>query len=207
MQFFDITRELAEDTLVYPGDPVPRMIREDAGDTLLTELHLGTHTGTHIDAPAHYLKNGAAVDTIPLGRLIGPARVIDLCRLRGTITPADLAGRCGGTGRLLIKTWYSGEEAFDPGYPALSVEAARHLTENGIICVGIDGPSIEVYGGDGSVHRHLLERDVVVLELLDLTGVPEGEYTMIALPLRLRGLDGSPARVVLCEKPKSGGIS
>ncbi len=199
MQFFDVTRELAEDTLVYPGDPIPRMIREDAGRYLITEVCLGTHTGTHIDAPAHYLKNDETVDTIPLERLIGPARVVDLRHVRGAILPRDLAGRCEGAERLLIRTWYSGEETFDPEYPALSAEAARHLTESGVTCIGIDTPSVEAYDGDDSVHRHLLERGVVILELLDLSGVPEGEYTMIALPLRLRGLDGSPARVVLAR--------
>jgi arylformamidase len=197
MRVFDVTRELAEDTLVYPGDPVPRMIREDAGQYLVTEVRLGTHTGTHIDAPAHYLKNDETVDRISLQRLIGPAHVVDLRHVGGAITPRDLAGRCEGAERLLLRTWFSGREAFDPGYPALSVEAARYLTERGITCVGIDAPSVEAYDGDGSVHRHLLKRGVVVLELLDLTGVPEGKYTMIALPLRLRGLDGSPARVVL----------
>ncbi|KUG21389.1 MAG: cyclase family protein [Methanomicrobiaceae archaeon] len=201
MIFYDVTRELAEDVVVYPGDHVPRMHQEDCGQYLISHLSLSTHSGTHVDAPSHYLKNGLTVDCIPLSHLIGRARVLDLQHADGAIQPGDLAGRMEGASRLLIRTWFSGHETFEEGYPALTPAAADALAAAGIVCVGIDTPSIEGFFGDGSVHRRLLGAGIVVLELLDLSEVREGDYYMVALPLRLKGLDGSPARVVLCSLP------
>lgn len=201
----DITRPLPDDALVYPGDPVPRMVQEDTGASRISTLTLCSHSGTHIDAPSHFLEGGATVDAIPLERLMGRARVADLRSVRGTITAEHLEPHLAGTKRLLLKTWFSEATRFDPAYPALSLEAARLLTENGVFCVGIDTPSIEAYDGDGAVHRHLLAAGVAVIELLDLAGVPAGDYTMVALPLRLKGCDGSPARVVLSDAETTGG--
>jgi len=102
-------------------------------------------------------------------------------------------------GRLLLKTSFSGHHQFTEDYPSLSFDAAHLITSNAIHCIGIDSPSIESYHCDGSVHRELLGNGCIIIELLDLSAVPEGDYDMIALPLRLEGLDGSPARVVLMK--------
>ena len=161
---------------------------------------MSTHSGTHIDAPAHYLPGEQTIDRIPLERLVGPCRVLDLHDVSGLIGSGDLEGKIGGADRVLLKTWFSGSEIFDPRYPGLDVTAAELILGHGISCIGIDSPSIEPFEGDGAVHRRLLGAGTVIIEFLDLSGVTEGDYFMAALPLRLKGLDGSPARVVLMNR-------
>jgi arylformamidase len=198
--FYDVTHELSEETPVYPGDIEPRFSQEDCGQYLLTGIQMSTHSGTHIDAPSHYLKNDESVDRIPVAALIGPCKVIDLSAVSGEISADDLKGRTGGTTRILLKTGCHFQGRFDPEYTSLGITGAQILTGAGITAVGIDSPSIEKFQGTGDVHRELLGKGIVVIEYLDLSLVPEGDYHMVALPLRLRGLDGSPARVVLYEE-------
>ena len=200
MEIFDITRPLSGKTLVYPGDVKPSFTQRDEGKYLISDLHMSTHTGTHIDAPVHYVKSGDTIDTIPLINLIGRCRVVDVSCAGSNITAEHLVGKTGNTQRLLLKTFFSGQNQFIENYPSLSFDAARLITGKGIYCVGIDSPSIESYLCDGTVHRELLRKGCIIIELLDLSAVPEGDYDMIALPLRLEGLDGSPARVVLMKK-------
>jgi arylformamidase len=199
MEFFDITRPLSAETLVYPGDSEPSFTQRDEGKYLISDLHMSTHTGTHIDAPVHYLKSGATIDTIPLINLIGSCRVVDVSSAGSTITAGHLHEKIDTVTRLLLKTSFSGHHQFVEDYPSLSLDAAHLITSNGIHCIGIDSPSIESYHCDGSIHRELLGKGCIIIELLDLSAVPEGDYDMIALPLRLEGLDGSPARVVLMK--------
>jgi arylformamidase len=201
MKIIDVTRPLTNHTLIYPGDVVPSFQQEDHGRYLISDLRLSSHTGTHIDAPVHYLKSGDTIDKIPLGHLIGPCRVVDVTETGGAlITADDFRDKIHGVERLLLKTWFSGRNAFVEGYPSLSYDAACLITDCGIECVGIDSPSIESFNCDGSVHRELLGNGCIVIELLELSNVPEGDYEMVALPLRLAGLDGAPARVILREK-------
>jgi Predicted metal-dependent hydrolase len=202
--WIDATRDLANGGVVYPGDYVPKFNQEDHGKYLLTEVAMSTHSGTHIDAPSHYLKNDMSVDKIPFSRLIGRCRVIDLSDAAGEIGAGDLSLRHDGVAKILIKTSFSGKNSFSEDYPALSPDAARVLTEQGIECVGIDSPSIESFTGTGDVHRELLGKGVVIIELLDMSAVREGYYEMIALPLRLTGLDGSPCRVILKPAEEEG---
>jgi arylformamidase len=199
---YDITRDLSADAILYPGDIRPRFREIDNGQYRVTEMTIGTHSGTHIDAPSHYLEGGRTVDQIPLDVLAGSARVLDCSDVETVIGPGSLAGRLRGVRTLLLKTWFSRREQFDPGYPALSLEAADLIIEAGITCLGTDAPSIEAFSGDGSVHRRLLGGGTVVLELLDLAAVPEGDYHMVALPMRLAGADGSPVRAILCNKDR-----
>lgn len=195
--YYDVTRELSEDIPVYPGDIEPRFSQEDCGQYLLTGLQLSSHSGTHIDAPSHYLKNDESIDRVPIKALIGPCRVIEVSGTPGEITNDQLKGRIEGASRIIFKTGCNFQGLFDPDYVSLGISAAKSLSAGGIIVVGIDSPSIEKYHGNGDVHRELLGNGIVVIEFLDLATVPEGDYIMVALPLRLRGLDGSPARVVL----------
>ncbi len=197
MRIIDITRPLVNGMLVYPGDLTPSFSQVDHGRYLISDLHLSSHTGTHIDAPVHYLKSGDTIDTIPLGKLVGRCRVIDVSDAGILIRAHHLEGRCDGARRILLKTGFSGKPDFIEDYPSLAPDAACVLAENGTECIGIDSPSIESFDCDGSVHRRLLGCGCLIIELLDLTGVPEGDYDMVALPLRLSGLDGSPARVIL----------
>jgi arylformamidase len=206
MAIYDVTRPLAPGMVVYPGDILPSWIQEDHGRYLITDLHLSSHSGTHIDAPSHYLRNSQTVDRIPLEHLIGPCRVLDLSGGAREIGPDDLSGRIQGVRKILLKTSFSGKTPFYPEYPALSPEAVPLITGGGIHCIGIDSPSIESFHGDGRVHSGLLAKGVTVIELLDLSGVPGGDYLMVALPLRVQGIDGSPARVILCTGPEAGSI-
>jgi len=199
VKIIDITRPLSEDILIYPGDTPPVFRQEKHGHYLITDLHLSTHTGTHIDAPVHYLKTGDTIDIIPLSHVMGTCRVLDVTRAGTSITANHLRGRLDGIGRLLLKTSFSGTDRFDENYPSLTADAARLITGCDMKCVGIDSPSIESYRCDGIVHRELLSHGCIIIELLDFSNVEEGDYTMVALPLRLTGLDGSPARVVLID--------
>ncbi|MDP2797725.1 MAG: cyclase family protein [Methanoregula sp.] len=199
MEIFDITRPLSAETLVYPGDAKPTFRQRDEGKYLISDLHMSSHSGTHIDAPVHYLKSGETIDTIPLINLIGRCRVVDVSSAKSTITAEHLAGKTDSITRLLLKTSFSGCNQFVENYPSLSFDASHLLTSKGICCVGIDSPSIESYNSNGTVHRELLGKGCIIIELLDLSAVPQGDYDMIALPLRLEGLDGSPARVVLMK--------
>jgi len=199
MRIIDITRPLSGATVSFPGDPPPSFSQRDAGRYLISDLHMNSHSGTHIDAPVHYLKTGDTIDTVPLDHLIGPCRVLDMTGAGSAITAADLKGRLGDAKRILLKTMFSGEDRFREDYPHLTLDAAELLRANGTLCVGIDSFSIEAFVCDGSVHRELLGHGCIIIELLDLSGVREGAFDMAALPLRLAGLDGAPARVVLME--------
>jgi arylformamidase len=199
VKIIDITRPLSEGILIYPGDIPPVFRQEDRGHYLITGLQLSTHTGTHIDAPVHYLKTGDTIDTIPLKQVMGTCRVLDVTSAGTSITANHLKGRLDGIARLLLKTSFSNTDRFEEIYPSLTADAARLITSCDMKCVGIDSPSIESYKCDGIVHRELLSQGCIIIELLDLSKVEEGDYTLVALPLRLTGLDGSPARVVLLD--------
>jgi len=200
MKIIDITRLLSAGTVSYPGDTPPQFSQRDAGLYLISDLSMNSHSGTHIDAPVHYLKTGDTIDTVSLDHLIGPCRVIDVTGAGSAITAASLRGRIGNARRILLKTAFSRETQFKEDYPHLTRDAADFLIENRILCVGIDSFSIEAFVCDGLVHRTLLGNGCLIVELLDLSEVSEGEYDLAALPLRLAGLDGAPARVVLMQK-------
>ena len=203
MRIIDITRPLSEDILIYPGDKRPVFRQVDRGQYLISDLHMSTHTGTHIDAPFHYLKTGDTIDTIPLSHIMGKCRVIDVTCAGTSITSHHLKGRLDGIHRLLLKTSFSAKECFDENFPSLTADAARLITGRDMKCIGIDSPSIESYNCDGTVHRELLSKGCIIIELLNLSNVREGDYTLVALPLPFAGLDGSPARVVLIENNRA----
>jgi arylformamidase len=202
MTYIDVTRPLAKDMLVYVGDLHPEFRQEDRGLYLISDLNMSTHSGTHIDAPVHYLKTGQTIDQVPFENLIGRCRVIDVSSAGNLITGTHIQNKITGVERLLLKTAFSGKNQFTENYPSLSLDAARLIAMKHMRCVGIDSLSIESFDCDGSVHRELSEHGMSIIELLDLSQVTEGDYEMIALPLRLAGLDGSPARVLL--RPLSG---
>jgi len=205
----DVSLAVGSNLIVWPGNPPPRMhpttrlARGDASN--VSEICLGSHTGTHVDPPLHSLDHGAAVDRLPLDVLIGPAQVLDLTVVAQTIGPGDLEAAMPRhtVERVLFKTrnsmyWRSMPEHFPTDYVALSPEGARWIVDRHIRLVGIDFLSIERYGAAGRpTHHALLEAEVVIVEGLDLAGVDAGEYTLVCLPLKLLGADGGPARAVL----------
>jgi arylformamidase len=199
MRIIDITRPLSGSTVAYPGDTPPKFIQRDHGQYLISDLRMNSHSGTHIDAPVHYLKRGDTIDTLPLSRLVGPCRVLDVSQAGSKIRASDIQGRVDGISRILLKTAFSSCTTFLEDYPSLTRDAAHYLIKHNVECVGIDSFSIEAFICDGSVHRELLGNGCVIIELLDLSAIEERDYTMVALPLRLSGLDGSPARVILLE--------
>jgi arylformamidase len=165
---------------------------------------MSAHAGTHIDAPCHFIPNAPDINALPLETLIGPCRVFDLTTIPGHIDRAALE-QCDlhNVTRALFKTrnsqrWARHENAFDPDFIAIAADAAQHLVDHGVKLTGIDYLSVEPFGNkQHPVHHILLNAGIVILETLDLSAVPAGDYELIALPLRLCGADGSPARVVL----------
>jgi arylformamidase len=201
--WIDVTVPIHPGMVVYDGDPpveVTAALSLDRGDPAnVSRLALGSHTGTHVDAPAHFVRGGAGVDRLPPEILLGPARV--LACPPGPLAAATVARSTGRGERLILKTGNSAlwrRPAFTPDYQALTLDAARALVGAGVGLVGIDYLSIEPFDAPGHpVHRCLLEAGVVVLEGLDLSGVEAGSYELCCLPLRIRDGDGAPARALL----------
>lgn len=193
----DATRELSPSVPLYLGDQAPVFTQRDGGQIAVTDLILTTHTGTHIDAPSHYIRNALPIDCIPFSKLMGPCRVINVENTTETINPTIVMKHLSGVKKVFFKTQASNMDCFDVTYPHINLDLAKLIVTNGIDCIGIDSPSIEAFDGGGAVHRELLSGGVIIIELLDLSSVREGDYWMIALPLKLKGLDGSPCRVIL----------
>ena len=206
MRLLDVSVRLSATTPTFPGnpafacDPVKRVARGDSAN--VSALRLGTHTGTHVDAPRHFFDAAPGVDALPLDVLIGPAVVVEIAGPRRGIEAGDLAGaELAGETRVLLKTgnsalWQSHE--FHSDFAFLDESGARFLLDRGIRLVGVDYLSVEQYKRPGApVHRLLLERGVVIVEGLDLSLVSAGRYEMYCLPLDIADADGAPARVVL----------
>jgi arylformamidase len=195
----DVTIPLAAGMPAYPGDPHFVLAEVQVGEGLpyrLSRLELSTHTGTHVDAPAHFVEGGATVDRLPLEILLGKTRVVEL-PARERIERSDLRDDL----RVLLRTRMSGllaRSAYDEDHVYLSGDAAVYLAQAGIKLVGFDYLSIDRFGStEYPAHQALLGAGVVVVEGLDLSEVEPGEYEMACLPLRVAGADGAPARVVL----------
>jgi arylformamidase len=204
-RIIDVTVPLSADVPVYPGDTRFQMeFTHRIGDGQpynATRLTLGTHSGTHVDAPYHFLADGRTVDQLPLEILIGKARVAFVAA-RDKIERDDLeALNLRDDIRVLLKTRMSGQlrvAEFQEDFVYLTPDAATYLVQAGIKLVGIDYLSVEKFQSrDFAAHHALLGAGVVVVEGLDLSAAEPGEYDMTCLPLRIAGADGSPARVVL----------
>lgn len=204
MKIHDISVSLSPSMHVYPGDPavdVQRTMKLEDGDVAnVSFLRFGSHTGTHVDAPAHFIDGAMTVDRIPLNLLIGRARVLEVTA--PVITREVLAEyTLTDDVRVIFKTRNSyvwGEPAFVKDFVHLTAGAAELLVENGIKVVGIDYLSVEKYNFDEpDVHRTLLGSGAVIIEGLNLSDVEPGDYELICLPLKIEGGDGAPARVVL----------
>jgi arylformamidase len=208
-KIFDLTVPLSGQLPTFPGDPVfqsePVHRLERGGPCNVSRLTLGTHAGTHVDAPYHFIESGTTVDELPLEILTGKARVVSV-PARDAVDRADLeAFDLRDDLRLLVKTRNSGQlrqREFRPDFVHLTPEAASYLVQVGIKLVGWDYLSIEKFGSrDFPAHHTLLGAGVVIVEGLDLSQVEPGEYELTCLPLKVAGGDGAPARVVLRSRP------
>jgi arylformamidase len=202
----DVSVSLAAGIPAYPGNPEfelqPVKRIAEGGSSNVSKLVMGTHTGTHVDAPKHFFDDGAGVDALPLDLLLGRARVVEITK-RGGIGQDDLAAAgLREDLRVLLKTsnsaLWNGGEGFHQDYTYLTEDGARYLVDQGVKVVGIDYLSVEQFKKAGApAHRALLSQSVVIIEGLNLAEAEPGMYEMYCLPLRVAGGDGAPARVVL----------
>jgi arylformamidase len=207
--WIDVSVPVRSGMVHWPDDPPIELVRTmdmARGDpSTVSRLSLGVHTGTHVDAPVHFLVDAAGVDAFPFDRLLGEARVVELSA-GPSIGAADLRAKDPRPGeRLLFKTRNSARcwktDRFLPDYVYLSLEGANLLAERQVRTVGIDYLSIAGMEEGVPTHRVLLEKGICIIEGLDLSAVEPGSYEMICLPLRLAGADGAPARVLLRARP------
>jgi arylformamidase len=209
MRIHDVTVPLREEMATYAGtEPGPRLhfhsLLGNGDSANVSELSLGSHTGTHVDAPDHFLDNGVTVEQMPVEYLLGQAYVAEFAG-DSHITAADLeaAGIPAGTTRLLAKTAngrFWDDDKFHPEFIGFAEDAGEWLAAHGFVLVGIDYMSIERFRSPThAVHRALLSKAIVILEGLDLRAVEAGEYFLVCAPLCVVGADGAPARVFLLE--------
>jgi len=208
MPIYDVTVPIRANMPVYEGDPGVKIEPWSAfakGDSSnVSMLNFGAHTGTHVDAPAHFIEGANTIDKLPLETLIGPARVLKVPEATMEIDAGFIAGcDLDGVERLLFCTrnssFWNGE-GFRRDFTHLLPEAAQLLVDRGIRLVGTDYLSIEKFhSGQHRTHITLLSKNVVIVEGLNLSGVPAGDYELICLPLKIAAGagDGAPARVVL----------
>ena len=209
MKLYDITVPFSTELPVYPGDPavqIKQVASLAAGDICtVSHLSFGSHTGTHVDPPAHFVAGAATLDELSLDVLIGPARVVDVGEISAIDVATIDAANLAGVERVLFKTrnsrlWQAGAHAFEKGFVYLETDAAERLVELGVKLVGIDYLSIEKFNFEQpTTHYALLGNNVVIVEGLNLTDVAAGEYELICLPMKIKNGDGGPARVVLRE--------
>jgi arylformamidase len=209
--WLDISVPVHDRIATFPGDPaVARTLHASIAEGAIvnvSRVDLGAHTGTHIDAPCHFIDGAASVEDTPLDAVIGPAWVVDARGLTATITAPDLdaVGIPAGETRLLFRTRNSELWAlphFSPEFIGLGADAAEALIRRGTRLVGIDYLSIAPYGDPVATHQALLGAGVVVLEGVDLRRIEPGPYELLAAPVRWEGADGAPARALL--RPRDG---
>ena len=208
MRTYDITLTISPDLVVWPDDPPVEITRtskiEEGAESNVTRINMSVHTGTHIDAPYHFLEDGGSVEDVPISLLTGRAYVyhlpddVDLITL-DLVENSPIPPR---TKRVLFKTrnsniWNSNPKTFDQNYVALAPDAAEYLIKRGVKLVGVDYLSVAQFTDTTPTHQVLLSAGVVVVEGLNLSEVSQGRYTLYCLPLKIAGSDGAPCRAIL----------
>jgi len=207
MRIYDLTVGISPGLPVWPGDPPVILERvkniAEGANANVSRLECGVHTGTHVDAPLHFIDGAPGIDSLSLKVLTGRAYVIDLRNAQvldaATLEASEIPPR---TRRILFKTrnsamWARQEKEFQTDFVAVEASGAEWLVRKGVQLVGVDYLSVAPYGNSRPTHRILLEAGVAVVEGLDLSQVSQGRYALYCLPLKLVGSDGAPARVIL----------
>jgi arylformamidase len=209
MSIYDISLSISESLVVWPGDPpigITQVSHLERGDhATVSRLEMGAHTGTHVDAPAHFVRGGAGVEALDLNTLVGLALVAE-ARDADALT-ADVLAELAiplGAERVLFRTrnsnlWARGVQEFDEDFVAITEDGARWLVERGIMLVGVDYLSVAPFGASKPTHEMLLQAGIVVVEGLNLSGIGPGMYQLVCLPLKIEGADGAPARAILMD--------
>lgn len=212
-RILDVSLPIGPDLLTWPGDPAveiePRVAIARGDPANVSELRIGTHTGTHVDPPVHFIEGAPGIDAVAPEVLFGDAFVADARGRPGQLGPEELDGLGvpGGTERLLLRSdnseiWGRLPTSFPDAYTCLSPDGARWVVERQIRLIGVDFLSVEARGAPGHpTHVELLSNGVVIVEGLDLRSVePNRTYTLAVLPLRIVDGDGGPARAILIER-------
>ncbi|BCJ88086.1 cyclase family protein [Effusibacillus dendaii] len=202
MKMYDVTGAIFEGMTVYKNKPEkqPKFIRVRNGYVTESRIELDVHTGTHIDAPLHMVTDGVTFETISLDNLVGTCKVLDLTGVEDRITKADLERfEIEKRDFVLFKTKNSFEDTFTYDFIFLAQDGAEYLSQLGVRGIGIDALGIERSQTGHPTHKILFENEVVIIEGLRLKEVEQGEYFMVAAPLKLMGTDASPTRVLLFE--------
>lgn len=207
MQIYDVSLTVSPQLPTWPGDPKIVLERsakiEEGSNANVSRINMGVHTGTHVDAPFHFLPDGKAVDHLSLNVLTGRAYVLYLPSVdeitASLLEKAEIPPR---TRRILFKTrnseyWNNPGGSFRTDFVALSADGADFLVKRGVRLVGVDYLSVAPYKNSRPTHEILLKAGVVIVEGLDLSKVSPGRYTFYCLPLKLKGSDGAPARAIL----------
>ena len=209
-RIYDISVSLRTGGLVYPGNPAisvtaQQAISQGAGANV-SRIDMGSHTGTHVDAPKHFFDDGAGVDALSLDVLTGPCRLLAFSDAVMSIGEAELrAHDLTGVTRVLLKTrnsaWLaSGSTEFHTDYTYVAPDGAQYLASIGVTLVGVDYLSVEQFHSEHHrTHRTLLEQGIVIVEGLLLSEPPAGKYDLYCLPVKFAGLDGAPCRAILVE--------
>ncbi len=209
MKIHDVTLTISDSIVTFPGDPGVEITRAHSigkeHDSNLSKVDMGAHTGTHVDAPVHFIKGGAGAETLDLNILVGPAVVIDATKedviSAATLEKLDIPE---GVERVLFRTrnselWKTQPHKFSEDFVGITGDGAEWLIKKGVKLVGIDYLSIAPYHHAAPTHRALLSVGAIPIEGLDLSAISPGRYFMACLPLKLKGSDGAPARVILIE--------
>jgi len=208
MKIHDVTVGISETMPIYAGDPTVSISAAKSiagGDTAnVSQIALGVHSGTHVDAPNHFIEGTRRVHELDPAKLVGPCRVVQVPDDVTAIEPEHV-GNIDGVERVLFKSrnsefWSEPERGFRKDFTYITPETAKLLVEKGVVLVGIDYLSIEKSGSPGHpVHVTLLEKEIVILEGVDLRGIEPGDYELLCMPLKYDGGggDGAPARTFL----------
>ncbi len=209
-RIYDISLPISEALAVWPGDPSVKISHSShisKGDNCTTSmLTLGAHTGTHIDAPSHFILDGNCIESIALNILVGKTLVVKALNVTSlTASVLESLSISPGHERILFHTrnsrhWEKDVSTFNNDYVAIPEDGAEWLVSHGFRLVGIDSLSIAPFKSGEGTHRALLSADVVIVEGLNLHGISPGVYEMICLPLKIVGIDGAPARVILIDR-------